>query len=58
MGLSLEDIGRRVGDYRNGQWGSWILFRSENLSEGDMILANQLPNAVEGLKVDILTQTD
>ena len=55
--LSMVQI-ERVGDYRNGQWGSWILFRSENLSEGDMILANQLPNAVEGLKVDILTQTD
>ena len=48
----------RVGDYRNGQWGSWILFRGESIAEGDMILANQLPNAVEGLKVDILTQTD
>ena len=55
--LSMVQI-ERVGDYRNGQWGSWILFRSENLSEGDMILAHQLPNAVEGLKVDILTQTD
>ena len=55
--LSMVQV-ERVGDYRNGQWGSWILFRSENLSDGDMILANQLPNAVEGLKVDILTQTD
>jgi len=55
--LSMVQV-ERVGDYRNGQWGSWILLRSENLSEGDMILANQLPNAVEGLKVDILTQTD
>jgi len=55
--LSMVQI-ERVGDYRNGQWGSWILYRSKNLSEGDMILANQLPNAVEGLKVDILTQTD
>ena len=55
--LSMVQV-ERVGDYRNGQWGSWILFRSKNLSDGDMILANQLPNAVEGLKVDILTQTD
>ena len=55
--LSMVQL-ERVGDYRNGQCGSWILFRSENLSEGDMILANQLPNAVEGLKVEILTQID
>ena len=55
--LSMVQV-ERVGDYRNGQWGSWILFRGESITEGDMILANQLPNAVEGLKVDILTQTD
>jgi RND family efflux transporter MFP subunit len=49
---------RRVGEYRNGEWGSWILFRSDDLVDGDQILANQLPNAVQGLKVEIVQAND
>ena len=44
----------RVGEYRNGEWGSWILFRSNELADGDQVLVNQLPNAVQGLKVEIV----
>ena len=49
---------KRVGEYRNGEWGSWILFRSEDLVDGDQVLANQLPNAVQGLKVKIVQAND
>ena len=48
----------RVGEYRNGQWGSWSLFRSAALKDGDEVLASQLPNAVEGLKVEIISTRD
>ena len=44
-----------VGEYRNGEWGSWSLFRSTALQDGDIVLTSQLPNAVEGLKVEIIS---
>ncbi|MEE1559056.1 MAG: hypothetical protein V1245_06585, partial [Arenicellales bacterium] len=47
-----------VGEYRNGEWGSWSLFRSTALQDGDTVLASQLPNAVEGLKVEIISTRD
>ena len=46
---------QRVGGYRNGEWGSWSLFRGEALEAGDILLANQLPNAVEGLGVEVIS---
>ncbi|MGB1774322.1 MAG: RND transporter, partial [Arenicellales bacterium] len=46
---------QRVGGYRNGEWGSWSLFRGETLEAGDILLANQLPNAVEGLGVEVIS---
>jgi hypothetical protein len=48
----------RVGEYRNGEWGSWNLFRSEDLKPGDVILTGQLPNAVEGLRVEVVESRD
>lgn len=45
---------QRVGEYRNGEWGSWSLFRSDDLKPGDVILTGQLPNAVEGLRVEVV----
>jgi len=47
-----------IGEYRNGEWGSWSLFRSTALQDGDTVLASQLPNAVEGLKVEIISTRD
>jgi hypothetical protein len=47
-----------VGEYRNGEWGSWSLFRSTALQDGDIVLTSQLPNAVEGLKVEIISTRD
>jgi len=49
---------QRVGGYRNGEWGSWSLFRGSALKTGDTLLANQLPNAVEGLSVEIISLRD
>ena len=46
---------QRVGGYRNGEWGSWSLFRGKTLEAGDILLANQLPNAVEGLGVEVIS---
>ena len=48
----------RVGGYRNGEWGSWSLFRGSALEAGDTLLANQLPNAVEGLSVEVISLRD
>ncbi|NBT29545.1 MAG: RND transporter, partial [Gammaproteobacteria bacterium] len=48
----------RVGEYRNGEWGSWSLFRSEDLKPGDIVLTGQLPNAVEGLRVEVVESRD
>ena len=47
-----------VGEYRNGEWGSWSLFRSTALQDGDIVLTSQLPNAVEGLKIEIISTRD
>jgi multidrug efflux pump subunit AcrA (membrane-fusion protein) len=47
-----------VGEYRNGEWGSWSLFRSTVLQDGDIVLTSQLPNAVEGLKIEIISTRD
>ena len=49
---------QRVGGYRNGEWGTWSLFRGSVLEAGDTLLANQLPNAVEGLSVEIISVHD
>jgi len=49
---------QRVGGYRNGKWGTWSLFRGSGLKTGDTLLANQLPNAVEGLSVEIISVHD
>jgi hypothetical protein len=49
---------QRVGGYRNGEWGSWSLFRGNALKAGDTLLASQLPNAVEGLSVEIISLRD
>jgi len=49
---------QRVGGYRNGKWGTWSLFRGSALEGGDTLLANQLPNAVEGLSVEIISVHD
>jgi len=49
---------QRVGGYRNGEWGSWSLFRGSGLKTGDTLLANQLPNAVEGLSVEVISLRD
>jgi multidrug efflux pump subunit AcrA (membrane-fusion protein) len=45
----------RVGEYRNGEWGTWSLFRSSDLSDKDQVLTSQLPNAIEGLRVDVVS---
>ena len=45
----------RIGEYRNGEWGSWSLFRSQDLKAGDVVLTSQLPNAVEGLSVEVVS---
>ena len=49
---------QRVGGYRNGEWGTWSLFRGSALEAGDTLLANQLPNAVEGLSVEVISLRD
>ena len=49
---------QRVGGYRNGEWGTWSLFRGKALEAGDILLANQLPNAVEGLGVEVISLRD
>ena len=42
---------QRVGEYDNGDQGSWVLVTGDAIKEGDAVLSHQLPGAVDGLKV-------
>ena len=42
---------QRVGEYNNGDQGSWVLVTGDAIKEGDAVLSHQLPGAVDGLKV-------
>jgi hypothetical protein len=42
---------QRVGEYDNGEQGSWVLVTGDAIKEGDAVLSHQLPGAVDGLKV-------
>lgn len=44
----------RVGEKRDGS-GNFVLVRADVLKAGDAIVATQLPNAVDGLKVTVAT---
>ena len=44
----------RVGEKRDGS-GNFVLVRADVLKAGDTIVATQLPNAVDGLKVTVAT---
>ena len=44
----------RVGEKRDSS-GNFVLVRTDELQPGDAIVATQLPNAVDGLKVTVTT---
>lgn len=46
----IEHLGERVTS--EGQ--SWLLVNSRDLKEGDWVITTQLPNAMEGLKVQVV----
>jgi len=42
-----------VGQYRDPQDRAWLLVRNPSIQAGDEIIVTHLPNAVDGLKVDV-----
>lgn len=50
----LESLDVSVVGDRFGQGQQTLLIRSDQLQDGDRILATQLPNAITGLRVDVM----
>jgi hypothetical protein len=44
----------RIGEYRGPDGSVQVLVRSAALRAGDQIVTTQLPNAVNGLKVEVM----
>jgi len=42
----------RVGDYVDSDGNSQVLIRSDTISDGDELVISQLPNAVDGLRIE------
>jgi len=51
QGVAVERIGEKIGVAGE----SHILVRSAELEPGDKIITTQLPNAMDGLKVQVLS---
>ncbi|MDH3375423.1 MAG: efflux RND transporter periplasmic adaptor subunit [Gammaproteobacteria bacterium] len=47
-GVAVE----RVGDYVDGDGNSKVLIRSGGIDDGDQVVISQLPNAVDGLRIE------
>ena len=43
----------RLGEVRQQEGERWLLVRAEALNDGDQVMATHLPNAVDGLQVEI-----
>jgi hypothetical protein len=43
-----------LGGVSNGRGGEELLVRSPGLAEGDRIVVTPLPNAVDGLRVEVV----
>ncbi len=43
----------RLGEVRQRDGGRWLLVRAEALNDGERIMSTHLPNAVQGLRVEV-----
>ena len=46
----------RLGEVRQQEGGRWLLVRAEALNDGERIMSTHLPNAVQGLRVEVTNQ--
>ena len=49
-GIDIEPLGQYIG--QSGE--EWLLIRSETLKKGDLVVMTHLPNAVDGLRAEVV----